>query len=181
MGAWWLGHFFGGIVIFLSSCALLAYPRSMPGAQARRIQAIREGTIQPADIRIRGKLKDIIPATANLLKNPTFIFNTLALSSGTIISTGLGPFVVKYLIAQFDVSTMKAGVASGIALIPGTAGGIFIGSFLMRRLKGKNTCIKAAKYCFYFQLIAVLSVASFLIPGCNSPRIAGVNMDYYNG
>ena len=128
----------------------------------------------------QGKLKDMIPATLTLLRNSTFIFNTLALTSGTIIATGLGPFVVKYLQAQFGVSTMKAGIASGITLIPGTAGGIFIGSYLMRRLKGKDTCEAAARYCFIFQLIALLSVASFLIPGCNSPIIAGVHEVYYN-
>jgi len=180
IGAWWIGHFCGGLLILLSSCALLAYPRSMPGSEQIRLQAIQEGTIQPADVRLEGKLSDMIPATFTLLKNPVFVFNTLALSAGTIISTGLGPFVVKYLQAQFGVSTMKAGVASGITLIPGTAGGIFVGSYLMRRLKGRDTCETASKYCFYFQLIAVLSVASFLIPGCISPTVAGVNRHYYN-
>ena len=50
----------------------------------------------------------------------------------------------------------------------------------MKRLKGKDTCEAAARYCFLFQMVAVLSVASFLIPGCNSPVIAGVHKTYYN-
>ena len=103
----------------MSACALLAYPRSMPGAREMRRQAIREGTLRPEDSRIQGKLSDIIPATLTLFKNMTFVFNTLALTATMVISTGLGPFVVKYLQAQFGVSTMKAGIASGIALIPG--------------------------------------------------------------
>lgn len=165
----------------MSSCALLAYPKSMPGAKEMRLQAMREGTVQKEDVRLQGKLRDIFPATATLLKNPTFIFNTLALTSCTIISTGLGPFVVTYLKAQFGVTTMKAGIASGITLIPGTAGGIFIGSWLMKRLKGRETCQHAAKYCFIFQLFALVTVGSFLIPGCKSPVMAGVHKPYYNG
>lgn len=180
IGAWWIGHFFGGILILLSSCALLAYPRSMPGAKAMRLKAIKEGTIRPEDVRIQGNLRDMLPATLNLIKNATFMFNTLAVTCGTIIATGLGPFVVKYLQAQFGVSTMKAGVASGITLIPGTAGGIFIGSYLMRRLKGKDTCEAAARYCFFFQLAAIVSVASFLIPGCNRLVIAGIHQPYHD-
>ena len=90
-----------------------------------RRQAIREGTLRPEDSRIQGKLSDIIPATLTLFKNMTFMFNTLALTATMVISTGLGPFVVKYLQAQFGVSTMKAGIASGIALIPGTTIGAY--------------------------------------------------------
>ena len=181
IGAWWLGHFFGGILILLSSCALLAYPRSMPGAEAIRQQAIMEGTVPPADTRLRGKLKDMIPATMNLLKNPTFIFNALALTCSQIIATGLGPFVVKYLQAQFGVSTMKAGIASGITLIPGTTGGIFLGSYLIKKLKkGQDTCQQAAKYCFAFEVAAIVSIAAFLIPGCDPPFMAGVHDPYYN-
>lgn len=164
----------------MSACALLAYPKSMPGAKEIRRQAIIEGTLRPEDQRLQGKFSDIFPATLTLLKNLTFIFNTLALTSTTVISTGLGPFVVKYLVAQFGVSEVKAGIASGIALIPGTAGGIFLGTYLMRRLKGRNTCKGAAKYCFVFQVLAVLSVGSFLIPGCESPNIVGVHQPYYN-
>lgn len=180
IGAWWLGHFFGAILIFMSACALLAYPRSMPGAKAIRRQAIKDGTLRPEDQRLQGKITDILPATLSLLKNLTFIFNTLALTSTTVISTGLGPFVVKYLVAQFGVSEMRAGIASGIALIPGTAGGIFLGTYLMRRLKGRSTCQGAARYCFIFQVLAVFSVASFLIPGCESPNIVGVHQVYSN-
>jgi len=152
----------------------------MPGAREMRQQAIREGTLRPEDNRLQGKISDIIPATLTLFKNMTFIFNTLALTATMVISTGLGPFVVKYLQAQFGVSTMKAGVASGIALIPGTTGGIFLGSYLMRRIKGQNTCQSAARYCFIFQVLAVLSVASFLIPGCDKPSIVGVHQPYQN-
>ena len=182
IGAWWLGHFFGGLLILLTSCALFAYPRYMPGARAIRAQAIRDGTVRPEDSRIHGKLKEMLPATFTLLKNATYVFNTLALSCSAVIATGLGPFIVKYMMSQFGASTSKAGIASGITLIPGTAGGIFLGSILMKRLnrKGIDTCKVAAKYCFIFQVLAVGSVATFLIPGCKPPSIVGVHRPYYD-
>ncbi len=167
-------------MIFVTSCALFAYPRYMPGSLAVRKQAIREGTIRPADTRIQGKLKDMLPATISLLRNPTYVFNTLALSCCTIIATGLGPFIVKYIQSHFGASNSSAGIAVGATLIPGTAGGIVIGSVLMKRLKGRDSCQTATKYCFIFQLFAVFSVASFLIPGCEPPTIAGVHTPYFD-
>lgn len=121
----------------------------------------------------------MIPATISLLRNPTYVFNTLALACSTIIATGLGPFIVKYLQSNFGATNSKAGISVGITLIPGTAGGIFIGSVLMKRLKSSDSCQMAAKYCFVFQLFAIFSVASFLIPGCEPPRIAGVHQPYF--
>jgi len=179
IGAWWLGHFCGGLLIFVTSCALFAYPRHMPGSRALRQQAIRDGKIRPEDTRIHGKLKQMLPATVSLLRNPTYVFNTLALSCSTIIATGLGPFIVKYLQSNFGASNSKAGISVGITLIPGTAGGIFIGSVLMKRLKESDSCQMAAKYCFIFQLFAICSVASFLIPGCEPPKLAGIHAPYY--
>lgn len=151
----------------------------MPGARALREQAIREGKIRPEDTRIQGKLKEMLPATINLLKNPTYVFNTLALACSTIIATGLGPFIVKYLQSHFGASNSRAGISVGVTLIPGTAGGIFIGSVLMKRLQGRDSCQTAAKYCFLFQLFAIGSVASFLIPGCEPPKLAGIHHPYF--
>ena len=152
----------------------------MPGARAVRERAIREGKIRPENTRIHGKLKEMLPATMVLLRNPTYVFNTLALSCCTIIATGLGPFIVKYMQSHFGTSNSGAGIAVGITLIPGTAGGIIIGSVLMKKLKGRDSCQSAAKYCFIFQLCAVFSVASFLIPGCDPPKIAGIHTPYYD-
>lgn len=97
IGAWWLGYFFGGLLLLFTSIALLGYPREMPGARERRSRAIREGLLPPVDEHIKGRFKDLLPATKALLSNRTFFCNTLAFTSTTLIATGLGPFISKFL------------------------------------------------------------------------------------
>ena len=83
--------------MLLTAMSLLAYPKEMPGARERRTRAIKEGLLPPRDDQIKGRLKDIIPATKALLTNGTFLCNTLALSSTTLIALGLGPFISKFI------------------------------------------------------------------------------------
>lgn len=42
IGAWWLGYFFGGLLLLLSAIALLGYPREMPGARELRYVTSRD-------------------------------------------------------------------------------------------------------------------------------------------
>lgn len=109
IGAWWLGYFFGGLLLLCTSIALLGYPREMPGAREQRLAAIREGLLPPRDEHIQGRLKDILPATKAILTNKVFMFNTCAFCCTTLIATGLGPFVSKFIQSQFGKSSSTAG------------------------------------------------------------------------
>lgn len=110
IGAWWLGYFFGGLLLLCTSIALLGYPKEMPGARERRMNAIREGLLPARDEHIQGRLKDILPATKAILTNRTFMFNTCAFCCTTLIATGLGPFVSKFIQSQFGKSSSTAGM-----------------------------------------------------------------------
>lgn len=180
IGAWWLGYFFGGLLLLCTSIALLGYPREMPGAREQRLAAIREGLLPPRDEHIQGRLKDILPATKSILTNKTFMFNTCAFCCTTLIATGLGPFVSKFIQSQFGKSSSTAGILSGIVIIPGTAGGIFLGSYLIKRVDVRRSCKMAAKYCFIFQFIGTWAVLTFLIPGCKTTLLAGISYPYNN-
>ena len=72
------------------------------------------------------------------------------------------------------------GILSGIVIIPGTAGGIFLGSYLIKRVDVRRSCKIAAKYCFIFQFIGTWAVLTFLIPGCKTTLLAGVSQAYNN-
>ena len=102
--------------------ALLGFPRELPGARERRARLIKEGTLPTKDNKIREKLKDIIPATWKLLKNPVFIFNALGLAASTFAAGGVVPFIVKVLYHKFNLNPAMAGLVMGIALIPGCGG-----------------------------------------------------------
>ncbi|XP_078358479.1 solute carrier organic anion transporter family member 4A1-like [Oculina patagonica] len=180
IGAWWLGYFFGGLLLLCTSIALLGYPKEMPGAREQRMAAIKEGLLPPRDEHIQGRLKDILPATKAILTNKTFMLNTCAFCCTTLIATGLGPFVSKFIQSQFGKSSSTAGILSGIVIIPGTAGGIFLGSYLVKRVDVRRSCKIAAKYCFIFQFIGTWAVLTFLIPGCKTTLLAGVSQAYNN-
>lgn len=110
IGAWWLGYFFGGLLLLCTSIALLGYPKEMPGAQERRMAAIKEGLLPARDEHIQGRLRDILPATKAILTNKTFMLNTWAFCCTTLIATGLGPFVSKFIQSQFGKSSSTAGL-----------------------------------------------------------------------
>lgn len=84
IGAWWLGYLAGGSILVVISGLILGFPRELPGARRIREQALKEGYVPKEDERIKGKLKDLLPATVQLIKSPVFIFNTLAITSGAL-------------------------------------------------------------------------------------------------
>lgn len=87
-----------------------------------REQAAKEGQIPKKDERIQGKLKDILPATLQLIKAPVFIFNTLAVTSGSLFGAGIAAFLAKILQLKFGLNPFIAGVVIGSVLVPGTVG-----------------------------------------------------------
>lgn len=79
-----------------------------------------------------------------------------------------------------STNVFSAGILSGIVIIPGTAGGIFLGSYLIKRVDVRRSCKIAAKYCFIFQFIGTWAVLTFLIPGCKTTLLAGISHPYNN-
>ena len=106
--------------------ALSGFPRQLPGAKERREQLLKERAIPLKDQNVMENLKSIMPATKQLLKNPVFVFNALALSATTFGSAGVGPFLVKFLYLKFNLSLAIAGLAVGIAVAPGAGGKLLL-------------------------------------------------------
>ena len=71
-----------------------------------------------------GKVNDIIPATVQLLRNPTFMFNTAASTVGSLFGGGISTFLAKILQLKFGVNPVVSGIALGCILIPGAAGNV---------------------------------------------------------
>ena len=122
IGAWWLGYVSSGVLLILSCVILLGFPSELPGAQERREQFIKEGNLPSKDEKIKETFKDMIPATWQLLKNPVFVFNALALTASTFFGAALLAFISKILYLKFDLNPAKAGMMIGIAILPGSIG-----------------------------------------------------------
>lgn len=112
----------GGVFLIVSCVALLGFPKELPGAREKREELIKEGNLPTKDEKIKETFKDILPATWQLLKNPVFIFNALALTASTFFAGALVPFISKILYLKFDLIPAKAGLMIGIAIIPGSIG-----------------------------------------------------------
>lgn len=178
IGAWWLGYLAGGSILLVISGLILGFPRELPGAKSMREQALKEGHIPQKDERIQGKLKDILPATFQLIKTPVFIFNTLAVTSGSLFGAGIAAFIAKILQLKYGLSSFLAGVVIGVVLVPGTVGGVLLGGYLVRRFDLKRSLRMAARFCVIASIFTVAGSSAWFIPGCGVPDLAGVIAPY---
>lgn len=113
-----------GSILLVPFVFLSGFPKELPGARERREKLMNGGILPSKDHKIKENLKDIIPSTWQLLKNPVFIFNALALTSSTFAAVGVLPFIVKFLYLRFNLNAAMAGLVTGIVLIPGCGSNI---------------------------------------------------------
>lgn len=111
------------MVIFVCAIVILGFPRELPGSKEMRDKAIEEGNLPKSDHRLQGSLKDIVPATTKLLKNPTYMFNTMATTAGSFFGAGLGAFISKFAELKFNPNPGLAGVTLGVVFLVGATGG----------------------------------------------------------
>ncbi|XP_078375131.1 solute carrier organic anion transporter family member 4A1-like isoform X2 [Oculina patagonica] len=180
IGAWWLGYTVAGVVMFISAILILGFPRELPGSKEMRDKAIKEGDLPKKDNKLRGKLRDIVPATMQLLKNPTYMFNTLAVTSASLVGAGIEAFIAKFAQLKFGINPGMAGISLGAIFVVGAAGGIMLSGVIVRRFNLKKSCRHSAKFCLIFQFITLWTISSFIIPGCDQVNLAGVVKPYFN-
>ena len=101
----------------LSSVFLFGFPRELPGAKVMREVAIKEGDLPKADKKIKGNVKDILPATLSLLRNPTFMCNTLAITVGSLSGAGVTAFLPKFSQVKYAAGSTQTGVALGLVIM----------------------------------------------------------------
>ena len=93
-----------------------------------REEAAKEGQIPKKDERLQGNIKDILPATLQLLKAPVFIFNSLGITSSSLFGAGIASFLPKILQLKYGLSSFITGAVIGTMLVPGTVG-TYLGQF----------------------------------------------------
>eukprot|EP00795_Rhopilema_esculentum_P016491 gene16491-7908_t len=181
IGAWWLGFVCISIVIFVFSLMVFPFPRSLPGASAKRKEAIAKGLITADDEHIEANVKGFVIATKQLIKNKVYIFAVGAVTANTVFGAGFGSSFPKFLILKFGASTDIAGIASGAAIMPAMLLGIMAGSVIMRKMPLQDSIRKAARFCTVMSFVLSCFGAVFMIPGCREPEIVGAVLPYQNG
>ncbi|XP_068755616.1 solute carrier organic anion transporter family member 4A1-like [Montipora capricornis] len=180
IGAWWLGYIVTGAIMFLIAILLLGFPRELPGSAEMRARAIKEGQLPKEDQKIKGKWKDIIPATTLLIKNPTFLFNSLAITAHSLYGAAVSAFLAKFAQVKFAVNPAVNGISLGAVFLVAASGGIVLSGFLVRRLNLKKSCKLSAKWCVIISIFSVWTALAFIIPGCDEVNLAGVVKPYHN-
>jgi len=97
-------------------------PAELPGSREMREKAIEEGHLPKKDDKLRGKWRDIVQATAQLLKNPVFMFNTMAVTVASLLGGGVGAFINKFAELKFGVKPGLAGITLGAVFLVGASG-----------------------------------------------------------
>lgn len=122
IGAWWLGFVVFGILIFIASFVVLGFPQELPGARRTREEHIEKGNIMRSKSSDKPTLKNILPELKDLLKNWTFLFNTLGLTATLLYVGALLPFLPKILSLKFGVLPENIGYILGSLMTPSMAG-----------------------------------------------------------
>ena len=164
IGAWWLGYVFGGILAFIVSLPLLAFPFELPDTPTIRKEK-RELSDTVPDHNLPHTFKELWPSLKQLLTNRTFMYLSLGGAFEGFAVGSLSTFMPKFIQAQFHLSASQASIYTGLCVVPGGGGGMLIGGFLIKRMKW--TCKQVTKACFVIAVLALLS-GFILTLGCTN-------------
>eukprot|EP00300_Choanocystis_sp_HF-7_P015099 c18934_g1_i4.p1 GENE.c18934_g1_i4~~c18934_g1_i4.p1 ORF type:complete len:716 (+),score=135.27 c18934_g1_i4:86-2149(+) len=117
----------------------------------------------------------LFAALRRVMCNPVFVYMTLAQSSETFMVSAYSAFMAKFLQTQFRLTSSLAAVTTGLIVIPGAAGGIILGGYLVKRLN--LTFVSTAKFCVVCSILSTVFTSCTLV-GCNILPVAGVNSPY---
>ena len=162
VGAWWPGFLVTFTAALLTSFFVLCYPSSI-NRKKNTCQKQKQKT------NVLAKLtQDII----NLLKNPVYVFISLAIAIDAIIVSGLAAFLPKYLEHQFQMSTGSAAQIVGLLVVPAGGGATILGGiFIKKFVKSK---LGAIKLCLIAHSLAIPLILSFMM-SCPTLSYVGVN------
>lgn len=184
VGAWWAGFFITMTIFWILAIPLSMFGAEMPTAKKirqSRISQMHKGDADTSHGHGTAKhlpIKMFPKVTWSLIRNPAFVFTMLAGAAEGILTSGFATFVPKYIQNQFSVSSGMAALYTGIAAVPGAAGGMFFGGLICNRLKLK------VKGMFRFSIITCLITIvaiNLLWISCEHVPFAGVNTPYSGG
>ncbi|XP_070533602.1 solute carrier organic anion transporter family member 4C1-like [Ptychodera flava] len=180
IGAWWLGFFMCMILIWFVAIPMSGFPRELPGV--KKIRAEKESETHDSKSQLLSKkpgfgmsFRDLPAAFLMLWKNPTYIFITItAIAEGLLIG-GFTYFMPKFVENQFGVTSALSATLVGVAVVPGAAGGTFVGGWLIKKFD--LTVQGMIKYSIILSVLALI-LGPFFLLRCPEPPLAGVHRPY---
>lgn len=154
IGAWWLGFFIIGALIFLTSLPLFLFPKHLKSRRAaKKVEVNPESTT-----------KDVIASLKRFATNKVLVYDTISRAFGWI---GMGGYYIsqpKYIESQYGTSAAKASLFTGTTTTIALAVGIMGGGIIVRIFKPGPRVLTT--YMFIVGLFTTIGLISGLFLGC---------------
>lgn len=182
VGAWWVGFVVASLLFLVVSIPLFGYGKELPTAQHVRETRVTEthndNTTEKAVKELGASFKDMPRSFWILMKNPAFLFISLAGTFEGFSTSGMATFLPKLIQNQFGTSAAWAAILSGLVAVPGAAGGQFVGGIICKKWKLK---VKGMLRLNVIVCIIALLLDAVVWVRCDLEDIAGVTVGYNQG
>uniref|UniRef100_K1QEF8 Solute carrier organic anion transporter family member n=1 Tax=Magallana gigas TaxID=29159 RepID=K1QEF8_MAGGI len=180
VGAWWIGILAGMGGFLLVLLPIVGYPKRLPGYDELQKEKISEAQNNSQKIYKEeenfGKSIKHLPRSLWLLaKNPAFVFIILGGTVEIFIIGGLATFGAKLFQEFFNIDIYEAGNLMGFITVPGSAGGMLFGGYIVKKFNLK--CRGIIRFSCACLFLCMCLGPSFLA-SCPSQPIAGVSTSY---
>ncbi|XP_003470375.4 solute carrier organic anion transporter family member 1B3-like [Cavia porcellus] len=187
VGAWWLGFLMSGLLSIISSIPFFFLPRNPnePQKPRRKVSASFQGlkteeeknqtanlTNHGEDITVTGFLKSV---TCLLTNHIYVLYVILTLTTSSSFIGGL-TYIFKYVEQQYGQTASQANLLLGIINVPTMIVGMFLGGYLIKKLK--LTTVGIAKFALLSACISTMSHLLLFPLMCESKSVAGLTLSY---
>ncbi|XP_077557848.1 solute carrier organic anion transporter family member 4A1-like isoform X1 [Haemaphysalis longicornis] len=177
IGAWWIGFIIAGCLALLVSLPIFGFPKALPGAAAlqaqKPIEVHRRSLSAEADHEIEPKLSHMPRAVCDLVRNPTFLFMSLAATLETMIGSGYSNFGTKLFESQFGMTAAAAATLIGMIAVPSASLGCVLGGYVVSKLQ--LSCANTIRFCVAVSLFTWFAFLSLLV-SCPDMKFEGIDI-----
>ncbi|XP_013366720.1 PREDICTED: solute carrier organic anion transporter family member 1B3 isoform X2 [Chinchilla lanigera] len=187
VGAWWLGFLVSGLLSIISSIPFFFLPKNPnePQKKRRKVSTSLHGlktdqekkqtanlTNHSQDITLTGFLKSMKSLLTNRLYVLYAIFTLINFSS--II--GSFTYIFKYIEQQFGQTASQANVLLGLVALPHIGAGLFLGGYLIRKLK--LTIVGIVRFSLFTSCIGFIGYVLNFALMCENKSVAGLTLTH---
>ncbi|CAG0881628.1 unnamed protein product [Cyprideis torosa] len=161
VGAWWLGFILLAVPLFVTSIALMFFPKQLPTPyNLRKLQRVCTMPLKTEDIdgidrqfsergQLPSSINELKDVLGRLLKNKLYVCNCISACLHIIGGIGFFTFLPKYYQSQFRKTPSDSSIMTGVSAVLVQALGLVVGGYVIKRFKPH------ARYVYGYILICV--------------------------